>query len=73
MGFIPDIPEDSPFTLNNIPFGVISTTDNPGTRCATAIGDYAVDLCLLSEQGFFKEKWTAEALAQVSTISLLVF
>jgi len=64
MGFIPDIPEDSPFTLNNIPFGVISTTDNPGTRCATAIGDYAVDLCLLSEQGFFKEKWTAEALAQ---------
>lgn len=43
----------SPFTLDNIPYGVISTADNPRPRCATAYKDYAVDLSLLEEDGFF--------------------
>lgn len=47
MVFKPPIPDDSPFTLYNIPFGVISTDSNPKRRCATAIGHYAVDLSLL--------------------------
>ena len=44
MGFSPNVPEGCPFTLDNIPFGVISTVADPRPRCATAIGDYAVDL-----------------------------
>jgi len=33
-----------PFSIQNIPFGVISTSDDSTPRCATAIGNYAVDL-----------------------------
>ncbi|KAI1113207.1 fumarylacetoacetate hydrolase [Nemania sp. NC0429] len=44
--FAPHIPDGSPFTLNNIPFGIISTDKNPQLRGATAIGDSAVDLSL---------------------------
>ena len=33
-----------PFTIHNIPFGVISTRDNEKARCASAIGDFAIDL-----------------------------
>lgn len=47
MAFKAPIPEDSPFTLQNIPFGVISTDSNPKRRCATALGDYAIELTLL--------------------------
>jgi fumarylacetoacetase len=59
-----DIPPNSDFSLDNIPFGIcsfpssqstaISTTLAPSTpRCCTAIGSYAVDLHLLAEAGLF--------------------
>jgi hypothetical protein len=44
MSFTPEILEGCPFTIENIPFGVISTTSNPVPHCATAIGEYALDL-----------------------------
>ncbi|EED24422.1 fumarylacetoacetate hydrolase, putative [Talaromyces stipitatus ATCC 10500] len=44
MAFKISVSPDSPFTLDNIPFGVISTESNPQPRCATALGDYAIDL-----------------------------
>lgn len=44
--FTPHIPDGTPFTLNNIPFGIISTDTNPQPRGATAIGGHAVDLSL---------------------------
>ncbi|KAF2091864.1 fumarylacetoacetate hydrolase [Saccharata proteae CBS 121410] len=48
MGFIPEVPEDCPFTYDNIPFGVFSTEEFPGLpRCGTAIGDYALVLTAL--------------------------
>jgi fumarylacetoacetase len=46
MGFQVPILDGSPFTLANLPFGVISTDDNPHPHCAAAIGDYALDLPL---------------------------
>lgn len=45
------IDPQSPFTIHNIPYGIISTVDNPRPRCATAIGDYAIDLVIYAEQG----------------------
>jgi fumarylacetoacetase len=39
-----DISVDSPFSLNNVPFGIISTSSSPKARAAVAIGDYALDL-----------------------------
>ena len=39
-----DVPQGSPFTIDNIPFGVIKSTKNTTPRCASAIGDHAIDL-----------------------------
>jgi fumarylacetoacetase len=51
MGVQIDIPADSPFTIHNIPYGVISTKDNSKPRCATAIGDHAIDLAVYAQHG----------------------
>ena len=51
MGVKIEISPKSPFTIANIPFGVISTKANPSPRCATAIGDFAVDLSVYSQKG----------------------
>lgn len=42
---------DSPFTVDNIPFGVIKTAKDITPRCASAIGDYAIDLSLYAGLG----------------------
>ena len=44
----------TPFSIDNIPFGVISTADNPAPRCATAFDHDVVDLSALESDGFFK-------------------
>lgn len=36
--------DKAPYTLHNLPYGVISTTAEPNPRCAVAIGDHALDL-----------------------------
>merc|ERR1719206_394106 len=45
--------ETSDFPIQNIPFGIFSTTANPKPRAGTAIGDFAVDLAVLAENGLF--------------------
>jgi fumarylacetoacetase len=45
------ISPDSPFTVDNIPFGVIKTAKESTPRCASAIGDYAIDLSLYAQAG----------------------
>ncbi|KAH7304248.1 hypothetical protein B0I35DRAFT_454762 [Stachybotrys elegans] len=44
MATNPLLSGDSRFTIDNIPFGVISTKQDPTPRCAAAIGDFAIDL-----------------------------
>lgn len=39
---------ESPFTVDNIPFGVIRIAGVDEPRCASAIGDYALDLVAYS-------------------------
>ena len=68
MGSLSNVPNDSPFTLENIPFGVFSTAEDASPRCATAIGDYAVDLRALSESGVFTDALVSDALSQVRCI-----
>ncbi|KAH9216318.1 putative fumarylacetoacetate hydrolase [Leptodontidium sp. 2 PMI_412] len=55
MGVKIDVPSGSPFTIGNIPFGVISTRANPSLRCATAIGNYAIDLTVYCKRGHLSE------------------
>jgi len=44
-----------PFSIQNIPFGVISTSDDSNPRCATALGDYAVDLVKYARSADLKD------------------
>ena len=47
-----NIPEDSDFSMYNIPFGIFRTHDL-SPRCCTAIGEYVVDLVVLATHGYF--------------------
>lgn len=38
-----------PFTIHNLPYGIISTTGQPRPRCAVAIGKHAIDLVQYSK------------------------
>lgn len=48
------IPEDSDFTLNNIPFGIFKNSKASG-RVGSALGDFVIDLSMLAEAGFFDD------------------
>ncbi|SPO04401.1 probable fumarylacetoacetate hydrolase [Cephalotrichum gorgonifer] len=52
MSWLP-IPPDSHFSLANIPFGIISSPQNPAPRPAIAIGDYVLDLRSFASGGGF--------------------
>ncbi|KAL3465070.1 hypothetical protein BJX64DRAFT_76062 [Aspergillus heterothallicus] len=43
----------TPFPIDNLPYGVISTPENPTPRCATALESDAIELSLLEKDGFF--------------------
>ncbi|RZJ30434.1 MAG: fumarylacetoacetase [Flavobacterium sp.] len=48
-----DVPHDSDFPIQNIPFGVFLTKDDVIT-IGTRIGDYAIDLGALQQLGYFE-------------------
>jgi hypothetical protein len=43
----------NPFTIHNLPYGIVSTRDNPVRRCAIAYNDWAIDLNVLQRSGLF--------------------
>lgn len=45
------LPADSGFTLANLPYGVVSTSNQAARRLAVAIGDHALDLAAVSATG----------------------
>ena len=49
-----DVPKDSDFPIQNIPFGVFLTRDDIIT-IGTRIGDYAIDLGALHQLGYFED------------------
>ncbi|CRG92085.1 fumarylacetoacetase [Talaromyces islandicus] len=73
MGVKIEVPVGSPFTIHNIPFGVISTQGNPKPRCATAIGDYAIDLAIYAQHGFLSDSVGSSAVELLSQPSLNAF
>jgi len=48
------IPENSDFTINNIPFGIFSTPSNQ-PRVGVAIGNQVLDLVMVNRLGVFKQ------------------
>ncbi|KFH41035.1 Fumarylacetoacetase-like protein [Hapsidospora chrysogenum ATCC 11550] len=57
MSWLP-IAADSPFSIANIPFGIISTESDKTHRPAIAIGDHALDLKAFAARGGFKPSKT---------------
>ncbi|NND15791.1 MAG: fumarylacetoacetase, partial [Eudoraea sp.] len=49
-----DVPSDSDFPIQNIPFGVFLTRENVIT-IGTRIGEYAIDLAAMHQLGYFEE------------------
>ncbi|HST31345.1 MAG TPA: fumarylacetoacetase [Chthoniobacterales bacterium] len=56
-----DVPSDSHFPLENLPFGVFKARDGTA-RIGVAIGDHVVDLPELERAGFFKDLPASAAL-----------
>ncbi|KAJ9319208.1 hypothetical protein DTO271D3_796 [Paecilomyces variotii] len=50
-----NIPRDSPFSLANIPFGIISTKTTTSPVPAVAIGDHALNLSAFAASGGFSQ------------------
>jgi fumarylacetoacetase len=55
--FIPASPE-SDFPIQNLPYGVFSTHDEPRHRIGVAIGDYILDLSVITNTGVFDSEVT---------------
>lgn len=43
-----NVPEESDFSIANIPFGIFSTASDPSRRAGTRVGDHVIDLWVLS-------------------------
>jgi fumarylacetoacetase len=50
-----DVSEESHFPIQNLPYGVFSTSNQPEPRVGAAIGNYVLDLSILEDKGYFKE------------------
>lgn len=48
-----EVPENSDFSIHNIPFGVFTYYGQ--THCCSRIGDFVIDLALLGEDGWFDD------------------
>ncbi|KAI1814300.1 Fumarylacetoacetase [Poronia punctata] len=46
--WVPDVSPDTPFSLANIPFGIVSTPSDPAPHAAIAIGTHVLDLKVLA-------------------------
>ncbi|KAH9999714.1 Fumarylacetoacetase [Xylariaceae sp. FL0662B] len=57
--WVPDVSPDTPFSLSNIPFGIISSPADPAPHAAIAIGSRVLDLKILSSYPTFSEIFPA--------------
>ncbi|KAI1361668.1 hypothetical protein F5Y08DRAFT_330639 [Xylaria arbuscula] len=59
--WVPDVSPESPFSLANIPFGIIKSPEDPAPHVAVAIGTHALDLKVLSTHEKFTEIFSSLA------------
>jgi fumarylacetoacetase len=51
--WVPDVSPETPFSLANIPFGIINTSNDPAPHAAVAIGPHVLDLKVLATHDKF--------------------
>jgi fumarylacetoacetase len=49
------LPDQTPFSIHNLPFGVFSTADQPVRRIGVALGDFIIDLAAMSSVSLLDE------------------
>ncbi|NOH02869.1 MAG: fumarylacetoacetase [Chloroflexi bacterium] len=52
-----EVPPDSDFPIQNLPYGIFSTKTNPNPHVGTRLGDWVVDLAFLDEEKLFGEQF----------------
>lgn len=52
-----DIHPDSDFSIQNLPYGVFSTKENPSPRIGTRLGDFVIDLAMLDDENAFSKRY----------------
>lgn len=52
-----EVSPESDFPIQNLPYGVFSTKENPNPRIGTRLGDFVVDLAFLDEQKLFDQQY----------------
>ncbi|ORX35529.1 fumarylacetoacetase [Kockovaella imperatae] len=60
MSFL-HIDSESPFSLDNLPFGVFSTKEKPYIRAGVAVGRHVIDLSALHRHGVFQGRLSDHA------------
>ncbi|MBI3164672.1 MAG: fumarylacetoacetase [Chloroflexi bacterium] len=48
-----EIHPDSNFPIQNLPYGIFSTAENPSPRAGARLGDFVIDLAMLDEENAF--------------------
>lgn len=52
-----EISPDSDFPVQNLPYGIFSTKENPSPRVCTRLGDFVIDLAMLDEENIFDKQY----------------
>ena len=52
-----EIHPDSDFPIQNLPYGVFSTNENPSPRIGTRLGDFVIDLAILDNEDAFGKRY----------------
>lgn len=52
-----EVHPDSDFPIQNLPYGIFSTKENPSPRVGTRLGDFVVDLSVLDEEARFDKRY----------------
>ncbi|MBT5956656.1 MAG: fumarylacetoacetase, partial [Candidatus Marinimicrobia bacterium] len=53
--------EDCHFPIQNLPYGIFSSTDNPNPRGGVAIGELVLDLSLLESEGLLPSNYFSQS------------
>ncbi|MBL8051160.1 MAG: hypothetical protein JNM46_08060, partial [Anaerolineales bacterium] len=56
MTFI-EISPNSDFPIQNLPYGIFSTKENPSPRVCTRLGEFVIDLSILDEENLFGKQY----------------
>ncbi|MBX3037685.1 MAG: fumarylacetoacetase [Anaerolineales bacterium] len=52
-----EISPDSDFPIQNLPYGIFSTKENPNPRVGTRLGDFVIDLAMLDKENLFGKQY----------------